>query len=187
MNNLEVATQIIKDNISAIDVGIAIGLEIKHGRCKCPLHGGQNYNCVLYHGNRGFYCHQCKRGGDVISFVQQYYNMQFPNAIQWFNDTFNLGIDIYAPLDIETLKRAEKLKKAQKQRAEFQEWKDRMQFNLALTAEDIVRRLENVRDEKRPRTYGEWDEEFCTAVELLPDARRFADDCMMYCMEVRKC
>ena len=68
-NKLTIAAQTIKDRISALEVGNAIGLEIKHGRCQCPFHGGKDFNCVLYKGNRGWYCHVCKSGGDVLSFA----------------------------------------------------------------------------------------------------------------------
>lgn len=182
-----IAAQTIKDNISALDVGEAMGLEIRHGRCQCPIHGGTDFNCVLYRGNRGYYCHVCKSGGDVLSFAQRYYSFGFKDCIRWYNDTFHLGLDLQSSISPEEKRRAEIALKMRKRAIEHEEWTKRMLFNLALTAEDIVRRLENVRDEKRPRTYGEWDEEFCTAVELLPDARRFADDCMMDCMEVREC
>lgn len=185
-NNLTIAAQTIKDSVSALDVGQAMGLEIRRGRCKCPIHNGRDFNCVLYRGNRGFYCHVCKSGGDVISFVQQYYNMQFPDAVRWFNDTFGLGLDIESPMSQEAVKQAEN---AQRKRAwirETQEQIARMRFDLMLIADRLVERMEDMRDEHRPRTYGEkWDARFCTAVELLPDARRLVDDCMMECIEVR--
>lgn len=183
MNNLTIAAQTIKDTISAQDVGIALGLEMKRGRCQCPFHNGKDYNCVLYKGNRGYYCHVCKSGGDIISFVQQYYKLSFKDCIAWFSDTFRMGLDLGSSISPEKKKQAEKALKMRKNAIEFQEWKDRMQFNLALTAMDIVDRLEEERDNKRPRTYGDWDPSFCTAVITLPDARQFAEDCMMYCMK----
>ena len=186
VTNLTLAAQTIKDSVSALDVGHAIGLEIRRGRCKCPIHNGGDFNCVLYQGNRGFYCHTCKAGGDVLSLVRQYYHMSFPDSVRWFNATFNLGMDIDSPMSKEAVKQAENAQRKRACEREFAAWKERMRFDLALTADDIVRRLENIRDEKRPRTYGEWDEDFCRAVELLPEARRFADDCMMNCMEVKK-
>ena len=82
---------------------------------------------------------------------------------------------------------AKKALQMRKKAYELEEWKNRMQFNLALTAEDIVKRLEDVRDERRPRRYGEeWDKDFCSAVVALPEARKFADDCMMNCMKENK-
>ena len=62
-----------------------------------------------------------------------------------------------------------------------------MQFDLTLTADDIVRRLEELRDGNVPKTpYEPWNDNFCRAVELLPEARRFSDDCMMDCIKEKK-
>lgn len=181
MNKLTIAAQTIKDMVSALDVGQAIGIEIRHGRCQCPLHNGKDFNCVLYKGNRGFYCHVCKQGGDVISFVQQYYKMQFPDTVRWFNATFNLGIDIDSPMSKEAVKQAENARKKREREREFLEWKERRQFDMALTADEIVKRLEEMRDSNTPKTYGEeWNSKFCNAVVLLPEARRYAEDCIMY-------
>ncbi len=185
MNKLTLAAQTIKDSISALDVGKAIGLEIRRGRCKCPIHNGRDFNCVLYAGNRGWYCHVCKAGGDVLSFAKQYYNMSFSDCVRWFNDTFRMGMNIDSPMSQDAVKQAENAQRKRARERELAEWKERMRFDLALTAEDIVRRLEEIRDEKRPRTYGDWDEDFCNAVVLLPEARQFAEDCMMNCIEVK--
>ena len=184
MNKLTIAAQTIKDSVSAFDVGHALGLEIRHGRCQCPIHGGHDFNCVLYKGNRGYYCHVCHQGGDVISFVQRYYNMQFSDSVRWFNATFNLGMDIDSPMTKEAVKQAENARKMRERERESKEWAEKMRLDMAILADRIVERLEEVRDARRPRTYGEeWDESFCTAVVTLPEARRFADDCMMDCMK----
>ena len=186
MGNLSLAAQTIKDSVSALDVGQAIGLEIRRGRCQCPFHGGKDFNCVLYKGNRGWYCHVCKQGGDILSFAQQYYNMSFKDCISWFDDTFHLGLDIGSPIDPEKEEAAKKALQMRKNAIEFAEWKKRMQFNLALTAMDIVNRLEKERDRKRPVTYGEWDPDFCAAVVALPEAMKFYEDMMMECTEVKE-
>ena len=184
MNNLTIAAQTIKDTISALDVGHAIGLNIdKHGRCSCPFHNGKDRNMKLFPGNRGYSCFVCHQGGDVISFVQQYYNMSFKDSIAWFNDTFSMGLDISGKIDAKKQEAAKNAILMRKRAYELEEWRERMQFNIAIMADRIVDRLEKIRDEKRPRRFGEeWNEDFCTAVVILPDARRFADDCMMDCI-----
>ena len=187
MNNLAIATQTIKDTVSALDVGRAIGLEIRHGRVQCPIHGGQNYNCVLYPGNRGFFCHQCHAGGDVISFAQQYYKISYKDCIAWFDSTFHMGLDLGTHISPQKQRQAEIALQRRKRAIEFEEWKKRMRFDLTLTADEIVRRLEKQREEHMPKTPDEpWSEAFCEAVTVLPEARAFADDCWMECMEVRK-
>lgn len=185
MNNLSLAVDVIKNNVSAIDVAQAIGLNVdKHGRCSCPFHNGKDRNMKLFSGNRGYSCFVCHASGDVISFAQQYYKMSFKDCISWFNDTFRLGLDFDSPFDRAKHEAAKKALEMRKKAIALQEWKDRMRFNLALTAGDIVRRLEEERDSKRPRTYGEeWDKDFCSAVLTLPEARAFADECMMNCIK----
>ena len=184
MNNYTIAAQTIKDTVSALDVGHALGLEIRHGRCKCPIHGGNDFNCVLYSGNRGFYCHVCKEGGDVIRFVQRYYDTKFNDAVSWLNDTFHMGLDLNSTITPEKRRQAEMAQRMRKNAIEFQHWKEIMGFELALTAFDIVRNLEELRDRNAPKTPDEeWSPAFIKAVRWLPTARRFADDCMMNCVD----
>lgn len=185
MNNYAIAVDIIKNNISALDVGKTIGLNIdNHGRCPCPFHNGKDRNMKLFTGNRGYSCFVCHNSGDVISFVRQYYSMSFKDCVAWFNDTFRLGLDIESPMSQDELKRAENARKMRERERAFHEWKDYARFRLALDADEIVGKLEEQREQHMPKTpYEAWDEKFCEAVEALPEARRFADDCMMNCMK----
>lgn len=185
MNRLTIAAATIKDSVSALDVANALGWEVQHGRCRCPIHQGDGFNCKLYPGNRGYMCWVCKSAGDVISLVRNYYhNMSYAQCLLWFRDTFNLPLDIDGKIDPLKAEAAKKALETRKKAIALQAWKDKMQFNLALTAGDIVRRLEEERDSKRPRTYGEeWDQDFCSAVLMLPEARAFADECMMNCIK----
>ena len=68
---------------------------------------------------------------------------------------------------------------------EFRKWKERMQFDLHLTAGEILKRLEQIRDENEPGPDDDWNEEFCRAIELIPEARRFVEDMAMECTEVK--
>lgn len=186
MNNLTIAVQAIKDSVSALDVGEALGLEIRRGRCKCPIHGGNDFNCVLYKGDRGYYCHVCKSGGDVLKFAQQYHGSSFKDTVSWFNDTFHLGLNIDSPLSKEAAKRAEIAQRKRKEEREYREWLHRTQFDLFLIADKIVSMLEEQRERYVPKTPDEtWHPLFCQAIELLPLARQFAQDCYFDCIEVK--
>ena len=67
------------------------------------------------------------------------------------------------------------------------QWKQRMLFEMHLTAMQMLTRLEEIRDEHRPTDPDEpWDSEFCDAVRLIPEARRFAEECYMNCTEEKK-
>ena len=184
MNNYTLAAQVIKDRISAVDVGQALGLEIRHGRCKCPIHGGHDFNCVLYKGNRGFYCHVCKSGGDVLSFVQRYYDMKFKDSVSWFNDTFHMGLDLDGTITPEKRRQAEMAEKMRKNAIEYQQWKETMRLNAALAADLLVEKLEEQRDTYVPKTKDErWNDRFCAAIRAIPEARELAEMCMEECVE----
>ena len=68
---------------------------------------------------------------------------------------------------------------------EFRSWKERMRYDLYLTAGEILKRLERIRDENEPGPDDEWNDEFCRAIELIPEARRFYEDMAMECTEVK--
>ena len=186
MSRLTIAAQTIKDTISAQDVGNALGIPLRNGRCQCPLHGGKDYNCVLYKGNRGFYCHVCKSGGDVIKFAMEYHQMQFKDAIAWFDSTFHLGLNLDGKVDPQKQREAEIALQRRKNAIEFREWIERMQFNMYLVSMGIVQRLEETRDEHRPRTYGNWDDEFYMAVRTLPEAKAYEEECLMDCTKKKE-
>lgn len=66
----------------------------------------------------------------------------------------------------------------------FTAWYEKMRFNMYLTGLDMVRHLEELRDMNEPKSQDEeWNEDFRTAVELLPEARRFMEDMAMECTE----
>lgn len=93
MNNKEIC-DIVRNSVSAIDVGKALGLNVdRHYRCSCPFHEGHDRNMKLYDGNRGFYCFVCHKGGDCISLVTGVIqNCSYMDAAWWINDEFHLGL-----------------------------------------------------------------------------------------------
>lgn len=182
MNNYTLAVDKIKSSISALDVGEALGLEIRHGRCQCPIHGGQDFNCVLYKGDRGYYCHVCKSGGDVIKFVQEYHKTSFRDTVLWFNDAFHLDLYLDSKIDPVEAKRAEMAIKMRKEAYELEAWKERMRFDLFLTADRILEMLEEQRDLNIPKYADDnWNAKFCEAIRVIPAARRFAENCLIDC------
>ena len=187
MNNLTIAAQTIKDTISAVDVARMLGLEIRHGRCRCPIHGGTDYNCVVYKGSRGYYCHVCKAGGDVISLVRNYYKTNFRDTIEWFNSAFNMGLDSDGQIDRETLRRASEEQERRKKERERKEREEREKFDRWLEADKILEQMEEQRDRNVPKAADEeWNDEFCEAIRVLPGMRRKVQDMYFDCIEVKK-
>ena len=108
----------------------------------------------------------------------------FRDVLAWFNDTFRLGMDIESPMSPEAVKQAEIAQRRRVREREFMEWKDRMGFDMHLTADQIVFMLERIRDDNVPKDpYEAWNRNFRIAIELLPEARQFAEDTMMDCIK----
>ena len=55
---------------------------------------------------------------------------------------------------------------------------DRLLFRQWVVADSIVKRLEEIREENEPKSLdNNWNDDFCNAISLLPEARRFAEEC----------
>lgn len=170
LNNLSLAVDIIKNNVSAIDAGKAMGLNVdNHNRCSCPFHNGKDRNMKLYDGNRGFSCFVCHESGDVIKLVRKYHGMSFKDAVAWFNDTFGLGMDIDSPMDP---KRLEEAKEAQRKRVEkslLMELRKDARTNRETTAMGMLVRLEDMMERHAPRTPEDgFSQKFRTASWMIP-------------------
>lgn len=188
MRNYGVFSDTIRDRVSARDAAIALGIRVnRSGRCQCPIHHGQDYNMMLYQDNRGWFCHRCKSGGDVIRLVERVNQCSFPEAVEWLNSTFALGL----PLDREESPEERRDSEvARKQRQIERELKQAIRdelFETYLNAGDVVMRLERDKDDYRPRTaYEEWKPEFVTALRLLTEARELAVEAGIEAIGIRQ-
>lgn len=176
MKNLCNVTDLIRNRVSAFEAGKALGLNPdRYGRCACPVHHGTDRNCKLWKDDNGFFCWVCKTGGDVIRLVERCNQCSFPEAVEWLNSTFALGL----PLDRkESQEERRDAEIARKQRQIERELKQAIRdelFETYLNAGDVVMRLERDKEDYRPRTaFDEWDERFVTALRLLTEAKELA-------------
>lgn len=184
MNRLMIAAQTIKETVSALDAAEAMGLEIRHGRCRCPFHGGHDFNCALYKGNRGYFCHVCKRGGDSISFAQEYYGTSFKDTVAWFNDTFHLGMDIESPMEPDALEAAKEQQRRLRAKREITAWADRMRYGRMLTCADCVKSVEGCMERHAPKGPEDgFDGLFRKAADALPEMKEMLAEYEMGCVK----
>jgi len=185
MNDLTMAVQTIKDRVSALDVGKAIGLNVdQHGRCSCPFHSGKDRNMKLFPGNRGFSCFVCHESGDVIKLVRRYYDKSFKDCVAWFNDVFRLGLSLDGQIGPDEARRAQEAQRMRMEARAFDEWREKAEFDLALGLDRVAEMLEEQRDVNEPKEPDDkWNREFCQAVKLLPSARRLAEECWYGCVK----
>ncbi len=49
----------------------------------CPFHDDtKTPNLTVYPSTNSFYCYSCGIGGDVITFVREFYNLSYPQALE---------------------------------------------------------------------------------------------------------
>jgi len=103
----------IIDNVPMRSVAEHYGFELSRGgRIKCPFHDDRNPSMKIYEGNRGYYCFACNRGGNVINFVSELFNIEKRDAMLKINEDFHLGIVCEKP----TLRQATELSKQVRKR-----------------------------------------------------------------------
>lgn len=92
----------------------------RSGFVKCPLHGERTASLKVYDDGRGWCCHGCHKGGDVINFVREYFGLDFRDACMKINEDFRLVLPIGERIDrrkqLEMGREAFRRKQAQEQR-----------------------------------------------------------------------
>lgn len=178
MKDWDSITETIRESVSAWQAGEALGLYVdRHGRCACPVHGGEHRNCRLDKGNRGFHCFVCGAGGDVIKLVEAANGCGFKRAVEWLNSSFSLGLPLDRPASKNTIQAAKKRRETAKTVRAMKDDLRMMEFDLYAMANQLVGDLQE--DAKRYRPTDpeqEWDERFCAALRMLPEAEDLADE-----------
>ncbi len=75
----------IKDKVNIVDeIGKVVRLKRAGSSYKglCPFHSEKTPSFVVSEDKQIFTCFGCNASGDVISFVQRYYNLEFPEALR---------------------------------------------------------------------------------------------------------
>lgn len=178
MTDWDEITETIRESVSAWQAGEALGLYVdRHGRCACPMHNGVNRNCKLDNGNRGFHCFRCNGGGDVIKLVQVVNGCGFKQAVEWLNSTFSLGLSLGRPVSKNAIQTAKKRRETARTVREMKDELRMMEFDLYAMSGQLVGDLQE--DVKRYRPTDpeqEWDERFCAALRMMPEAKDLADE-----------
>ena len=171
-------TETIRQSVSALQAAKALGLHPdRHGRCACPVHNGTDRNCCLDRSDRGFYCHVCHAGGDVIKLVRVVQNCSFQDALRWLDSAFHLGLPIDRPMDRKAQEAAEMARKRRETERAQREAIERMEFDLYAMASKLLNDLEADAETYRPtRPYREWDRRWAFAKAVLPEAHELVDE-----------
>lgn len=91
------------------------GIKIKRGNMfSCPFHEDKHPSAKAYKDS--FYCFSCNRTGDLIRFVEDYFNLSFKEAMQKINLDFNLGIDSNTKIDYTKINKIKQQRANEKQK-----------------------------------------------------------------------
>jgi len=74
----------VKQETNIADViGSVVSLSKAGGLLKglCPFHQEKNASFTVY--TDSFFCFSCRESGDLLSFVQKFYKLDFPQALEW--------------------------------------------------------------------------------------------------------
>ena len=83
----------IKRRVTMHDVITRYGFKAdRHKRIPCPFHNGEDNN--LGYKSDFFKCFVCGVSGDVITFVQKYYDLSFNDTLARMDEDFALGFQI---------------------------------------------------------------------------------------------
>lgn len=149
-------TTMIRDRLSALDVGKDYGLEVgRDGRCRCIFcTGARDDTLRLYPGDRGAYCFRCHKGVDVIGLVMEITGNNFPETVRELNNKYGLGLPLDKP-DPEAERKAREEAERRKQERIAQEKRNRDLLEALWDASDKVAIAEEVLANEGPRTPSE--------------------------------
>ncbi len=86
----------ILDSIKLQEVLRFYGITLKGGKCLCPFHHEKTPSFSVK--KERYHCFGCGRGGDAITFVMEYLNLSFPEALARIDADFGLGLS-HRPVD----------------------------------------------------------------------------------------
>ena len=110
---------IILENLSMIDILDKYNIKRKGNQFVCPFHGDNHPSAKAY--KNSYFCFACGKTGDLIQFVEDYFNLDFKGAMQNLNHDFNLGLSFKTNKhQIKSIQLAKKAKQEREKRAKEQ-------------------------------------------------------------------
>lgn len=123
---------VILENLSMIDILDKYNIKRRGNQFVCPFHRDKNPSAKAY--KNSYFCFACGKTGDLIQFVEDYYNVDFKTAMKTINNDFNLGLSYKI-----NQKQLDEIKKARKNKE-----KQKIQYNNQIIQLcDKIKELEN--------------------------------------------
>lgn len=87
------ALEELKSRIKIEDILAEQGIFLKRGRCRCPLHDGDNPSSFSVSRDGSYFqCFACGAKGSVVDLVMMLYSLNIKEAIWWLSEKAGLNI-----------------------------------------------------------------------------------------------
>ena len=146
----------IQSRLTTKDVFLHYGFEPdRNGNICCPLHTEKTPSLKIYDGDRGWACFGCHKGGDLISFVREYFGLTFTDAISKINTDFSLGLPIGERISLRKRREMERhQKELQEERSLEQRERERLECEY-WAAFDLWKKYDTNKRECAPKSPSE--------------------------------
>lgn len=121
-SNKGATVQEIKDRCNIVDIiGRVVNLKKAGSNYKglCPFHSEKTPSFVVSETKQYFTCFGCQKSGDVFTFMQEYYNMDFVQAAEKLADECGLTFKRFSGGDSRTEKQRNEMYEMNRQAARF--------------------------------------------------------------------
>ena len=83
----------IKNRVELTDVLTRYGVKLnKDNFACCPFHSEKTPSFRVYGDRKKYHCFGCGKGGDVITFVMDYFNVEFKEALKILDNEYGLEL-----------------------------------------------------------------------------------------------
>lgn len=160
----------IKQRVPTVDAARYYGFSPNRaGFIACPIHGERTPSLKLYPGTGGWHCFGCQRGGSVIDFVAQVFDLDMMGAVRKLNTDFALALPLDRPPSREERAQAQHRQQVNDTYKRFEEWRERMLTRLNAAYRTGWTALQN-------KTPDEWSDAELLAVKWLEPIEFWADE-----------
>ena len=165
--------KLIKESITMADICDKYGISVnRNHKAICPFHSDSNPSMHIYPGKRGYFCFVCGSHGDVVSFVQKYFQITFSEALKRIDSDFGLNLGISNPLSADEIAQRNRIFYRKRKQEEVLKLKHRSLENAYYAALDRVIGIEREILNDVPEIESEdFSEPFYKALTDLPQAR----------------
>lgn len=139
--------EFILNNISMLDVLNKYGIKTKRTMFSCPFHGVDKTPSAKAYKNT-YFCFSCGQKGDLIQFVEDYFNISFKEAVEKINQDFNLNLTSDYKISKQKLEEIQKQKDLKKYKEIYINKRMIQACNVYITYDRLLKKLEkNINNE----------------------------------------